>query len=120
MIYFISKLLSVVPSCFIISDVYPSSPPIRMVPSCSTLQHTCPSLYTWRLWLVRAQAPVAGLNCSQLVAASLLKVPPHASSPAWLWLSLASSRLTASWHEAAVAGRKTSADWRPGSPPAAL
>ena len=93
---------------------------MRIVPSGSRLQDTCPSLYTWRVWLVRAQAPVAGLNCSQVVAASLLKVPPHARSPARLWLSLASSRRGASWHEAEVAGRNTSADCSPGSPPAAL
>ena len=46
--YFMSNVLSVVPSCLTISEVVVLSwPPIRMVPSGSTLQDTWPNLHSW-------------------------------------------------------------------------
>ena len=102
--YFISKLVSVVPSCFTISDVVPLlTPPISSVPS-STLQDTWPCLSSCRVWPVRAQVPVAGLNCSQVV-------PPQARRPSWECQNLSSTRLADTRHELPVPGTNTSADW---------
>ena len=61
-----------------------------------------------RVWLVRAQVPVAGLNSSQLVRASL---PPHSRRPSWEWSWRSCTRLAVTRQEVAVAGRNTSADW---------
>ena len=61
-----------------------------------------------RVWLVRAQVPVAGLNSSQLVRAPL---PPHSRRPSWEWSWRSCTRLAVTRHEEAVAGRNTSADW---------
>ena len=108
MSYFKSKLFSVVPSIFTISDVVGlMSPPMSMVPS-STLQDTWVSLFSWRVWLVRAQVPVAGLNCSQLDQAWLAS-PPQMRKVSRVWADLATTIL-GSRHELEVDGRNTSAD----------
>ena len=105
-----SKLVSVVPSCFTISDVVPLlTPPISMVPS-STLQDTWSLLFSNRVWLVKAQVPVAGLNCSQVVGSSLTASPPHVRRLSWVWPLLPATMMEDSRHEVKVEGRITSAD----------